>query len=82
MWQYIAMLYLYLISVCMWQVYKRLSGKTAQECIIEASEFCSRKITHQGIFYEVSVSLISESSFSPAISVTDFCMMYSYHDLK
>ena len=57
----------------MWQVYKRLSGRTAQECIVEASEFCSRKITHQGIFYEVSVSPVSKIQhlFTVAISVTD-----------
>ena len=39
------------------QAYSRLSGMTAQECIVEASELCSKKTTHQGIFFEVSVSL-------------------------
>ena len=38
------------------QAYSRLSGRTSQECIVEASEYCTKKTTHQGIFFEVSVS--------------------------
>lgn len=38
------------------QEYKTLSGKTPQVCIKEASEFCSKELTHQGVFFEVSVS--------------------------
>ena len=40
--------------------HRRLVGKSTQECINDVIDGCTRLLTYQGVFFDVSVSLSSQ----------------------